>query len=152
MKSSFGSQAAPGAGTDRPTATAIASLVAQLLPAGVVIWLYGVEGQLFFRLFVVAAAGFAATLCLPMTWRLPLFALLPVIAVFLVFDVVDGVWLLSCGPLLIGLCHLPNPVFGGYGYMTEQQVECDPRDSVGSTLYSGTSEIQRNIIARGLKL
>lgn len=43
-------------------------------------------------------------------------------------------------------------VFGGYGYMTEQQVERDLRDSVGSTLYSGTSEIQRNIIARGLKL
>jgi len=43
-------------------------------------------------------------------------------------------------------------VFGGYGYMTEQQIECDLRDSVGSTLYSGTSEIQRNIIARGLKL
>lgn len=43
-------------------------------------------------------------------------------------------------------------VFGGYGYMTEQQVECDLRDSVGSTIYSGTSEIQRNIIARGLKL
>jgi L-prolyl-PCP dehydrogenase len=43
-------------------------------------------------------------------------------------------------------------VFGGYGYMQEQQVERDLRDSVGSTLYSGTSEIQRNIIARGLGL
>lgn len=43
-------------------------------------------------------------------------------------------------------------VFGGYGYMTELQVERDLRDSVGSTLYSGTSEIQRNIIARGLGL
>lgn len=43
-------------------------------------------------------------------------------------------------------------VFGGYGYMTEQQIERDLRDSVGSTLYSGTSEIQRNIIARGLGL
>lgn len=43
-------------------------------------------------------------------------------------------------------------VFGGYGYMTEQQVERDLRDAVGSTLYSGTSEIQRNIIARGLGL
>jgi alkylation response protein AidB-like acyl-CoA dehydrogenase len=43
-------------------------------------------------------------------------------------------------------------VFGGYGYMTEMQVERDLRDSVGSTLYSGTSEIQRNIIARGLGL
>ncbi len=43
-------------------------------------------------------------------------------------------------------------VFGGYGYMTEQQVERDLRDAVGSSLYSGTSEIQRNIIARALGL
>lgn len=43
-------------------------------------------------------------------------------------------------------------VFGGYGYMTDMQIERDLRDSVGSTLYSGTSEIQRNIIARGLGL
>jgi alkylation response protein AidB-like acyl-CoA dehydrogenase len=43
-------------------------------------------------------------------------------------------------------------IFGGYGYMTEQQVERDLRDAVGSTLYSGTSEIQRNIIAKSLGL
>jgi alkylation response protein AidB-like acyl-CoA dehydrogenase len=43
-------------------------------------------------------------------------------------------------------------VFGGYGYMTEMQVERDLRDAIGSTLYSGTTEIQRNIIARGLGL
>ena len=43
-------------------------------------------------------------------------------------------------------------IFGGYGYMTEQEVERDLRDAVGSTLYSGTSEIQRNIIARCLGL
>ncbi len=43
-------------------------------------------------------------------------------------------------------------IFGGYGYMTEQQVERDLRDAVGSTLYSGTSEIQRNIIAKMLGL
>jgi alkylation response protein AidB-like acyl-CoA dehydrogenase len=43
-------------------------------------------------------------------------------------------------------------VFGAYGYMTESQVERDLRDSVGSTIYSGTSEIQRNIIARGMGL
>jgi alkylation response protein AidB-like acyl-CoA dehydrogenase len=41
-------------------------------------------------------------------------------------------------------------IFGGYGYMTEQEVERDLRDAVGSTLYSGTSEIQRNVIARCL--
>jgi alkylation response protein AidB-like acyl-CoA dehydrogenase len=43
-------------------------------------------------------------------------------------------------------------VFGGYGYMTEQQIERDLRDAVGSSIYSGTSEIQRNIIARQLGL
>jgi alkylation response protein AidB-like acyl-CoA dehydrogenase len=43
-------------------------------------------------------------------------------------------------------------IFGGYGYMTEQQVERDLRDAVGSTLYSGTTEIQRSIIARNLGL
>jgi alkylation response protein AidB-like acyl-CoA dehydrogenase len=42
--------------------------------------------------------------------------------------------------------------FGGNGYMTEQQLERDLRDAVGSTLYSSTSEIQRNIIAAQLGL
>jgi alkylation response protein AidB-like acyl-CoA dehydrogenase len=43
-------------------------------------------------------------------------------------------------------------VFGGYGYMTEIEIERDLRDAVGSKLYSGTVEIQRNIIARHLGL
>lgn len=43
-------------------------------------------------------------------------------------------------------------IFGGYGYMTEQEVERDLRDAVGSTIYSGTNDIQRNIIASSLGL
>jgi L-prolyl-PCP dehydrogenase len=43
-------------------------------------------------------------------------------------------------------------VHGGAGFLTELELEREMRDSVGSTLYSGTSEIQRNIIARGLRL
>ena len=43
-------------------------------------------------------------------------------------------------------------VHGGAGFLTELEVERELRDSVGSTLYSGTSEIQRNIIARGLRI
>ncbi len=39
---------------------------------------------------------------------------------------------------------------GGYGYMTEYEVERALRDAIGSTIYSGTSEMQRNIIARWL--
>lgn len=43
-------------------------------------------------------------------------------------------------------------VHGGYGYMTEFQLERALRDAIGGTIYSGTSEIQRRIIARGLGL
>jgi len=41
---------------------------------------------------------------------------------------------------------------GGYGYMSEFETERDLRDAIGGTLYSGTSDIQRNIIARYLGL
>jgi hypothetical protein len=41
---------------------------------------------------------------------------------------------------------------GSYGYMTEFEVERELRDAIGGTLYSGTSDIQRNIIARLLGL
>lgn len=41
---------------------------------------------------------------------------------------------------------------GGYGYMSEFEVERDLRDAIGGTLYSGTSDIQRMIIARLLGL
>jgi len=43
-------------------------------------------------------------------------------------------------------------IHGGYGYTTEFELERDLRDSIGGTLYSGTSEIQRNIIAHHLGL
>ncbi|MCG8606461.1 acyl-CoA dehydrogenase family protein [bacterium] len=43
-------------------------------------------------------------------------------------------------------------IHGGYGFMSEYGLERDLRDSVGGLLYSGTSEIQRNIIARYLGL
>lgn len=43
-------------------------------------------------------------------------------------------------------------VFGGWGYTTEQEIERDLRDAVSSKLYSGTVDIQRNIIARFLGL
>jgi alkylation response protein AidB-like acyl-CoA dehydrogenase len=53
---------------------------------------------------------------------------------------------------LVKSCMDAVQIFGGYGYMTEMQVERDLRDSIGSVLYSGTSDIQRNIIAKGLGL
>jgi alkylation response protein AidB-like acyl-CoA dehydrogenase len=43
-------------------------------------------------------------------------------------------------------------IHGGYGYTSEYEVERDLRDAVGGTLYSGTSEIQRTLIAQFLGL
>ena len=43
-------------------------------------------------------------------------------------------------------------IHGSYGYMKEFSIEQDLRDSIAGTLYSGTSEIHRNIIATLLGL
>ena len=49
-------------------------------------------------------------------------------------------------------CQDALQIHGGYGYMVESGLERDLRDAIGSRIYSGTSEIQRNLIARGLGL
>jgi alkylation response protein AidB-like acyl-CoA dehydrogenase len=43
-------------------------------------------------------------------------------------------------------------IFGASGYATESGLERDLRDSVGGLIYSGTNDIQRNIIAQHLRL
>ncbi len=43
-------------------------------------------------------------------------------------------------------------IHGGYGYTTEFELERELRDSLGSTIFAGTSEIQRNVIAKHLGL
>jgi alkylation response protein AidB-like acyl-CoA dehydrogenase len=43
-------------------------------------------------------------------------------------------------------------VFGALGFVSETGIEKDLRDSVGSLIYSGTNDIQHNIIAQRLRL
>lgn len=69
----------------------------------------------------------------------------------------DAIMESSIAKLHVSDCYVKSSmdaiqVFGGYGYMTEQEVERDLRDAMSSRLYSGTSEIQRNIIAKRLGL
>ena len=59
--------------------------------------------------------------------------------------------------LYLSDCHVRSSldalqVHGGYGYMTEYELERDVRDALGSRLYSGTSEIQYELAARSLGL
>jgi hypothetical protein len=53
---------------------------------------------------------------------------------------------------LVANCQDAIQIFGGYGYMVEQGIERELRDAIASKLYSGTSEIQRNLIAKCLGL
>ncbi len=57
---------------------------------------------------------------------------------------------LYLGEAMVQSCLDAVQLRGGYGYAVEYEVERDLRDAVGGTLYSGTSEIQRNLIARSL--
>jgi alkylation response protein AidB-like acyl-CoA dehydrogenase len=43
-------------------------------------------------------------------------------------------------------------IHGGSGYVSETGLERDVRDALGSRIYSGTSDMQRNVIARHLGL
>jgi alkylation response protein AidB-like acyl-CoA dehydrogenase len=53
---------------------------------------------------------------------------------------------------LVGTALDALQVLGGRGYLVDHDVERALRDAVASTLYSGTSEMQRSIIARLLGL
>jgi len=59
--------------------------------------------------------------------------------------------------------ELPNPVVvvlglaaarvhGARGYLTDHELERDVRDALGGLVYSGTSDIQKNLIARLLRV
>jgi alkylation response protein AidB-like acyl-CoA dehydrogenase len=63
----------------------------------------------------------------------------------------------SMAKLHVSECFVQNSLdavrlFGASGYSVEGGVERDLRDSVGGVLFSGTNDIQRNIIAQHLRL
>ncbi len=59
---------------------------------------------------------------------------------------------LAVSEAYVETCRSAVQIFGGYGYTVEYELERELRDALSATLYVGTSEIQRNLIAglRGL--
>ncbi len=57
---------------------------------------------------------------------------------------VSEAWMRSCEDAM--------RIYGGYGYLTGTGVERDLRDALGSLFYSGTAEMQRQIVARWLEI
>ena len=52
----------------------------------------------------------------------------------------------------VSCCEDAMQIHGGYGYMTDYEIEREMRDALASRIYSGTSEIQRNLIGSLLGL
>ena len=68
---------------------------------------FQVESAAFLRITLLAFAGFIVHAWLPLTWRMPCFALLSLSAIGLVLGPRESAWLVGVGLLLIGVCHLP---------------------------------------------
>ena len=87
-----------------------AQVFLQLALAAAVVYLYRIEGDAFFRVFLLAAVGFAVNAVLPLAYRLPFFVGLSLAGTALVFGPVDAAWLVTSGVVLIGLANLPLPM------------------------------------------
>jgi alkylation response protein AidB-like acyl-CoA dehydrogenase len=57
---------------------------------------------------------------------------------------------LAVSEAYVEVCRSAVQIFGAYGYTVECELERELRDATAATLYVGSSEIQRNLIA-GLK-
>lgn len=59
---------------------------------------------------------------------------------------------LAVSEAYVDCCRSAVQIFGGYGYTVDYEIERELRDALATTLYIGTSEIQRNLVAglRGL--
>jgi alkylation response protein AidB-like acyl-CoA dehydrogenase len=69
----------------------------------------------------------------------------------------DAVLLAAIAKLFVSEAHVRQAlaalrIHGGYGYTTEFGIERELRDAIPGTIYSGTSEMQRKIVARLLGL
>lgn len=53
---------------------------------------------------------------------------------------------------LNNVCQLAQTIFGANGYLTNNEIERYTRDSIAAKTYSGTNDIQKNIIASKLGL
>jgi D-alanyl-lipoteichoic acid acyltransferase DltB (MBOAT superfamily) len=84
-------------------------ILAQLVALALVVRAFALESPAFGRVFLLVVGGYAAQMLLPSRLRLPLFAMLSVIAAVIVFGVTQAAWLVAIGLGLIGLVHLPLP-------------------------------------------
>jgi hypothetical protein len=88
-------------------AVKLLGLTFQLGLAILVIRNFSLEGPIFYRMILLAAAGFLVNAVLPRETRQAWFIVVSLGAIAMVFGMRDGLWLVAIGLSLIGLCHLP---------------------------------------------
>ena len=59
---------------------------------------------------------------------------------------------LSVSEAWVRSCEDAMRIYGGHGYLTQSGIERDLRDALGSLYYSGTAEMQRQIVARWMEM
>lgn len=91
----------------RPDLARIALLAANLGLLVLVFHLYQMETPLFRQILLLALGGFVVHAFLPLAYRLWFFVGLSMAGIFLAFGLADGLWLVTAGMVLVGICHLP---------------------------------------------
>jgi hypothetical protein len=93
---------------DRFKAAQFVTILAQLGLLVLVIRQYALENQAFYHnVMLLTLYGFVIHYFLPLRYRLPFFLLLSLTAIFGVFGLTNGLWLVGIGLGLIAICHLP---------------------------------------------
>ncbi len=70
--------------------------------------MYRLENQAFYRdIMLITLSGFFIHFFLPIRYRMIFFLFLSVIAIFRVFGLQNGAWLIGIGLVLVGICQLP---------------------------------------------
>jgi len=83
------------------------TVILQLGLLALVIHKFQIESVVFFRLALLAFAGFVVHALLPFRFRLPFFLVLSLAGIGLVLGLKSAIWLIAIGAALIGICHLP---------------------------------------------
>lgn len=82
-------------------------VVAQLALLTIVFYQFEIESPAFFSLAILAFLGFIVHALLPFVYRLPFFLILSFSGIVIVLGLVNAIWIILVGLLLIGICHIP---------------------------------------------
>jgi hypothetical protein len=89
----------------------IAWAAIQLALICAVIKIYAIEAPALTSTLPLILGGFVVNALLPRQFRMTFFLLLSIAGIFVVLGVMNSLWLLGIGTVLIALCHVPAPMF-----------------------------------------